>query len=117
MRVRSQLSIALFVAALTAPALAQNVPVVKLPPSPAGQSAVQLGGAAYRDGKWVVVDYGRPLLRGRKDIFGSGADYGKLVMDDTSIWRAGANDTTRLTTQVPLQIGGKTVPPGVYNVF
>ncbi len=59
----------------------------------------------------------RPLLRGRKGIFGSGADYGKLVMDDTSIWRAGANDTTRLTTQAPLQIGGKTVPPGVYNVF
>ena len=42
MRVRSQLSIAVFVAALTAPALAQNVPVVKLPPSPAGQSASTL---------------------------------------------------------------------------
>jgi hypothetical protein len=38
-------------------------------------------------------------------------------MDGSDIWRAGANDTTRLTTQVALQIGGKTVPPGVYNVF
>jgi hypothetical protein len=29
----------------------------------------------------------------------------------------GANDTTLLTTQVPLTIGGKTIQPGVYNVF
>jgi len=105
--------------------LAQTVPEVKLPPSPIGQAAVQLGGRwektadgeRYRDGKWVVVDYGRPLLRGRTGIFGSGADYGKRVNPDAAIWRMGANDTTRLTTQVPLVIGGKTIPPGVYNVF
>jgi hypothetical protein len=30
---------------------------------------------------------------------------------------AGANDTTRLITQAPLQIGDKTIAPGVYNVF
>ena len=29
----------------------------------------------------------------------------------------GANDTTRLTTQVPLEIGGKALAPGVYNAF
>jgi hypothetical protein len=101
-------------------------PAVKLPPSPAGQAAVQLGGTweksgeggqRYRDGKWVVIDYSRPLLRGRTEIFGAGADYGKQVMDGSPIWRAGANDTTRLTTQVPLQIGGKTIAPGVYSVF
>jgi hypothetical protein len=107
-------------------AAAQGVPVVKLPASPAGQAAVQVGGAwekapngeqRYQNGKWIVVDYGRPLLRGRKDIFGSGETYGKTVVADATIWRAGANDTTRLTTQVPLSIGGKTVQPGVYNVF
>lgn len=106
-------------------AFAQAVPAVKLPPSPSGQAAVQLGGRwdkteggpRYRDGKWVVVDYGRPLLRGRQNIFGSGADYGKQISESGPVWRAGANDTTRLTTQVPLTIGGKTVPPGVYNVF
>jgi hypothetical protein len=105
--------------------VAQGVPGVKLPPSPPGQAAVQLGGAwektaegsRYKDGKWVLLDYSRPLLRGRKDIFGAGDEYGKQVMDGTAIWRAGANDTTRLTTQVPLQIGGKTIQPGVYNVF
>ena len=75
------------------------------------------GGQTYRDGKWIVVDYGRPLLRGRKEIFGAGADYGKTVNAGAPVWRAGANDTTRLTTQTPIQIGGKTLAPGVYNVF
>ena len=111
--------------ALSASLLAQTVPEVKLPPSPQGQAAVQLGGRwektadgdRYRDGKWVVVDYGRPLLRGRTGIFGSGADYGKRVNPDAAIWRMGANDSTRLTTQAALQIGGTTIQPGVYNVF
>jgi hypothetical protein len=64
-----------------------------------------------------VVDYGRPMLRGRIDIFGVGASYGATVNAGAPVWRAGANNTTRLTTQVPLQIGGKTLAPGVYNVF
>ncbi len=119
------LTITVLCGALGAVSLAQTSPEVKLPASPIGQAAVQLGGRwettaqgqRYRDGKWLVVDYSRPLLRGRPDIFGSGADYGKLVNGDAAIWRVGANDTTRLTTQVRLQIGGKTVEPGVYNVF
>lgn len=98
---------------------AQAIPTVTLPPSPQGQSAVQLGGRwekgsggqRYVDGKWVVVDYGRPILRGRTNIFGAGAEYGKVVSD------GGANDSTQLTTQAPLSIGGKTLQPGVYNAF
>ncbi len=126
MTVRSIFAIATFCAATTAVLSAQAVPDVKLVPSPPGQAAVQLGGRwektpeggqRYVDGKWVVVDYSRPLLRGRTQIFGAGADYGKTVMAGAAIWRAGANDTTRLTTQAPLQIGGKTIAPGVYNVF
>jgi len=112
--------------AVSAVSFAQSVPEVKLPASPRGQAAIQFGGTwqktetggqRYQDGKWVVIDYGRPLLRGRKDIFGSGADYGKMVSANAPVWRAGANETTRLTTQVPLTIGGKTIQPGVYNVF
>ena len=126
MRVRFLLSVAVLCGAMGALSLAQAIPEVKLVPSPLGQAAIQVGGRwdktaeggqAYRDGKWIVVDYGRPLLRGRQDIFGAGADYGKFVNADAPLWRAGANDTTRLTTQVPLEIGGKTIAPGIYNVF
>lgn len=126
MNVRSTLAIITLCAATTAVLSAQAVPEVKLPPSPPGQAAIQLGGRweklaeggqRYVDGKWVVVDYSRPLLRGRTNIFGAGADYGKTVMAGAAIWRAGANETTRLTTQAPLQIGDKTIAPGIYNVF
>ena len=111
---------------LAAGALLQaQTPDVKLPSSPRGTAAIQVGGSwsgtgdarRYTGGSWITVDYGRPILRGRENIFGSGADYGKVVNPDSAIWRAGANDTTRLTTQAPLQIGGKPLAPGVYNVF
>jgi Protein of unknown function (DUF2911) len=100
-------------------------PDVTLPSSPRGTAAIQVGGSwsgtgddrRYTGGSWIVVDYGRPILRGRENIFGAGATYGKTVNSDSALWRAGANDTTRLTTQVPLEIGGKTIGAGVYNVF
>lgn len=126
MRVRSLFSAVVFCGAMGAAAFAQPAPDVKLPPSPQGQAAIQVGGKwdktaeggqVYRDGKWIVIDYGRPLLRGRKEIFGAGAEYGRTVNAGAPLWRAGANNTTRLTTQTPLQIGGKTLAPGVYNVF
>ena len=125
MRPSSLLVTTALASALAASLVAQTVPEVKLPPSPLGQAAVQLGGRwektadgeRYRDGKWLVVAYGRPLLRGRTGIFGSGADYGKRVNPDAAIWRMGANDTTTLTTQAALQIGGGTLQPGVYNLF
>lgn len=103
----------------------QAPPVVNLPASPRGSAAVQLGGTwvgegddrRYTNGSWITVDYGRPILRGRENIFGSGAAYGKAVNPDAPLWRAGANDTTRLTTQRPLAIGGKVLPPGTYNLL
>ena len=102
-----------------------QVPKVDLPPSPRGSAAIQVGGSwegtgtdrKYTGGSWITVDYGRPVLRGRENIFGTGADYGKAVMAGTAIWRAGANETTRLVTQVPLVIGGKTIAAGEYNVL
>jgi hypothetical protein len=101
---------------------------LKIPASPRGLAATQVGGKwveaakpgdapRYTEGKWITVDYGRPILRGRPNIFGSGAEYGKKVNDDGPVWRAGANQTTRLRTEVPLIIGGKTVPAGEYSVF
>ena len=111
---------------LASPVAAQSIPEVKLPPSPPGQSAIQVGGTwvktddggqRYDGGKWIVVDYSRPMLKGRPNIFGSGAEYGKAVMAGAPVWRAGANATTTLTTQVPLVVGGKRLGPGVYNVL
>jgi hypothetical protein len=102
-----------------------SIPEVKLPQSPRGSAAIQVGGSwtgtgderRYTGGSWITVDYGRPVLRGRENIFGAGDVYGKTVNPDAPVWRAGANETTRLTTQVGLEIGGKTIAPGVYNVL
>lgn len=110
---------------LPATATAQSGAEVDLPASPAGLSAIQVAGEwvesdngpQYRNGRWITVNYSRPILRGRQNIFGTGAGYGSAVKAGEPLWRAGANATTRLTTQVPLQFGGTTVQPGVYNVL
>lgn len=77
-------------------------------PSPDGVASTQVGG------QWIDITHGRPILRGRTGIFGSGADYGTKVNDGAPVWRAGANVSTRLKTEVPLEIGGKRVAPGEY---
>jgi DUF2911 family protein len=95
------------------------------PASPAGSSATQVGGKyvpgqegpVYQGGKWIEISYGRPIKRGRDLFGGAGADYGKAVNPDAPVWRAGANESTQLKTEVPLVINGKTVPPGAYTVF
>jgi len=111
------------IAALAAGTLAQTP--VRKPPSPAGTAATQIGGKyvevqgrqRYQDGKWIEVTYSRPIKRGRQNLFGAGADYGKAVSDGSPVWRAGANQTTRLKTEVPLVFDGKTLPAGEYSVF
>jgi Protein of unknown function (DUF2911) len=79
--------------------------------SPSGTAATQVGD------KWIEIVYSRPILRGRTDVFGKGADYGKKVLSGAPVWRAGANVTTRLKTEVPLEIGGKKLAPGEYSLF
>jgi hypothetical protein len=77
-----------------------------------------MGGARYEGGKWIDILYGRPLLRGREAFSGSGAEYGKATYGpDATVWRAGANFTTRLRSEVPLVIGGTTVPAGEHTLF
>ena len=54
-------------------------------PSPRGEATTQIGGAynadgQYQGGWWIVVDYGRPILRGRENMFGSGATYGDAFL-------------------------------------
>jgi hypothetical protein len=93
--------------------------------SPAGVAQVEIGGKyvagarggqTYQGGKWMEISYGRPLLRGR-DLFAGGPDYGKTLNAGAPVWRAGANQTTRLKTAAAIVIGGKTVPAGEYSVF
>ena len=97
------------------------------PASPAGTAATQIGGKwsapnkegerSLEGGKWIEISYSRPILRGRTNIFGKGADYGKLVNGGAPVWRAGANNTTRLKTEIPLVLGGKTLPAGEDSIF
>ena len=118
---------AVLVAATATVVMAQQQPAREM--SPSGTSSVQVkgqwvksttqtftaGGDRYVDGKWIDITYGRPLLRGR-DVFGSGDKY--LLVAGATIWRAGANVTTQLTSEVPLTIGGKKIEAGQsYDVF
>ena len=93
--------------------------------SPAGTAATEIGGKydtsaaepSYKGGKWIEITYGRPIKRGRAVFGGTGDKYGKVVNPDAPVWRAGANVSTQLKTEVPLVINGKTVAPGTYTMF
>ena len=76
-----------------------------------------LGGERYVGGDWIDILYGRPMLRGREAFTGTGAEYGKSAYADAPVWRAGANDSTRLKSSIPLIFGTTTVPAGEYSVF
>jgi DUF2911 family protein len=57
----------------------------------------------------LLIDYGRPLRRGRT-IFGG------IVPFDT-VWRTGANAATQFRTDADLSIGGVTIPAGMYTLW
>lgn len=88
--------------------------------SPAGRSSTEVGGRhdvreGYIGGRWIEVRYGRPIKRGR-DLFGPD-DYREALNDGAPVWRAGANVSTRLLTDVPLVFGTTTIAPGEYTLF
>ena len=106
--------------AMTALVLAQG----GRPASPTGTAATEIGGKydnaaepSYKGGKWIEITYGRPIKRGRDVLGGAGDKYGKVANPDAPVWRAGANYSTQLKTEVPLTINGKTVAPGTYTMF
>ena len=82
---------ALMVAALALPARAQV--------NPRGEASLKLGGGN------IKVSYGRPPLEGRNllDMIQPGVN-----------WRMGADNPTTLTTDIPLSVGGTTVPKGTH---
>ena len=80
---------------IAAVAVAQD----RKPLSPPGYASTMVGGKwsapdkdgerRYEGGKWIEVTYSRPMLRGRTDIFGKGADYGKVVQVISALKAAG----------------------------
>ena len=62
------------------------------------------------NGKNISISYGRPYLHGRKAIGGSLVPYGE-------VWRTGADEATKLTTDADLTIGNLKVPKGSYALF
>lgn len=94
----------------------ERVPSVDLGASAHGFASRPIAQLSPRDtvrgnvgGVDISVDYGRPLMRGRK-VFGGIVPWGQ-------VWRTGANAATRLTTTAPLVIGGQSVPAGTYTIF
>ena len=65
--------------------------------------------SAVVDGAKVSLTYGRPYMRGRK-IVGGLVPYGR-------IWRTGADESTTLVTDAPLNIGGAAVPAGKVSLY
>ena len=85
-------------------ALAQQAPQLDLPrPSPKGSVSQTVG---LTD---ISVVYSSPGVRGRK-IFGE-------VVPFDQLWRAGANECTKVTFSTAVSIEGKPVPAGAYCIF
>ena len=104
----SRISFTLLIAGLLAATVAS---AQDRPKSPTGKASTQIGD------HWIDVTYGRPILRGRGRIFGAGEEYGEKVTAGAPLWRVGANVTTRIATQLDLEINGTRVPAGEYSLF
>lgn len=99
---------------------AQDTPISSPIASPQGHSATQVLGrysqrTGYVNGQWIEILYGRPIKRER-NLFDL-PDWREALLDGALVWRAGANVSTRLRTQVELSFGDTTVPAGEYAVF
>ena len=60
-------------------------------------------------GAELVVDYGRPLQRGRR-LLGEVIPFGR-------VWRTGANAATQLITTAPITLGTVKLPAGTYTLW
>jgi hypothetical protein len=61
------------------------------------------------DGKRLVIEYGKPSMRGRK-IMGTLVPYNR-------IWRTGSGKATTLTSTADFQLGDVEIPRGSYSLY
>jgi hypothetical protein len=88
----------------TSAAFAQSAPKLDVPrPSPKGSVSQTVG---LTD---IAVAYSSPAVKGR-------TIWGEVVPFD-QVWRAGANECTKVTFSTPVSIEGKPVPAGAYCIF
>ncbi len=112
----------LIAAALTV-ALAATMAAQQRAPSPDGHAATEIGGhyigadPIYVGGTWIEVSYGRPIKRGRSDLWGSGPTYGRMLDAGAPVWRAGADISTYLMTQAAIVVNGVRIERGGYTMF
>ncbi len=57
----------------------------------------------------IKVEYSRPAARGR-ELFGGIVPYGR-------IWRVGANESTKFTSDTEIKVLGNRLPPGTYALY
>ena len=57
----------------------------------------------------IEITYSRPGVKGRK-IFGGLEPWGE-------VWRAGANNATKVVFSTPVKLNGTTLPAGTYGLF
>ena len=101
---RSFPQVLLSVALAASSALAQSGPKLDLPrPSPKGSVTQTVG---LTD---ISIAYSSPAVKGRKI-------WGEVVPFD-QVWRAGANECTKVTFSTPVSIEGKPVAAGAYCIF
>lgn len=72
-------------------------------PSPPAETSATI------NGKKITIKYSAPSVRGRK-IFGG-------LLQNGSVWRAGANEATSLSTEGDLDMNGTKIPKGNYTLY
>jgi len=71
--------------------------------------------SAVIDGDRVIIVYGRPFSKHPRTgevrkIWGQLVPWGK-------VWRTGSDEATLLITQLPIELGGATIPAGAYTLW
>lgn len=97
-----QLAITLFAIAVLASLSPAQTPEPRKSPHETVSATLQ--------GKSITISYGRPYLKGRQAVGAGLVPYGE-------VWRLGADEATKLTTDADLMIGNLKVPKGSYALF